>query len=154
MQPLHIILSFVLLWFLTACQGSVQDKAKEGQLNSQTVNNPMSAEGGKKGELPVIKFESPKADLGLIIEGEKVKHIFRFKNTGNSDLIINKVTASCGCTVPSWDKEPIPPGGEGEIEVVFNSSGRSGLQRKTVSVNTNTQPNLHKLEFFAEIVND
>lgn len=152
MKSHYILIIATMFLMLEACKSN--NKSQEGQLNSQTVNNPMSASGQEQGELPVMEIEQPKADLGVVIEGEKVKHVFKFKNTGKSDLIINKVTASCGCTVPKWDKEPIAPGGEGEIEVIFNSSGRSGLQRKTISVNANTQPNLHKLEFFADIVNE
>jgi len=73
------------------------------------------------------------------------------KNTGNSDLIITKVEASCGCTVAKYSKEPVKPGEEGLIEVIFDTSGRNGMQHKTVTILANTQPNVTRLEFTAEI---
>ena len=79
--------------------------------------------------------------FGEISQGEKVKRMFKFTNVGKSSLIISDAKGSCGCTVPLWPKEPIAPGEEAEIEVVFDSNGKSGHQKKTVTLVANTVPN-------------
>jgi hypothetical protein len=79
-------------------------------------------------------------DFGTINEGEKVTHQFVFKNTGKSDLLISNASASCGCTVPTWPKEPIKPGAEAMLDVTFNSEGKPGHVEKTVTVTANTRP--------------
>lgn len=79
-------------------------------------------------------------DFGSIKQGELVKHVFKFKNTGTEDLQIQGTSASCGCTVPEHSKDPIPPGGTGEIVVQFDSKGKSGQQNPVVTVNANTDP--------------
>ena len=63
-----------------------------------------------------------------------------FKNTGENDLVIVSAKGSCGCTIPKWPKEPIAPGAEAEMYVIFNSDGKSGRQNKKVSVIANTEP--------------
>ena len=68
------------------------------------------------------------------------KHIFKFSNTGDKPLIIENAKGSCGCTVPQWPKEPIPPGGTGEIVVDYKPGSQKGNQRKTVTVTANTEP--------------
>jgi hypothetical protein len=73
---------------------------------------------------PVISFDKKIWDFGTITDGEVVEHTFRFTNTGTNDLIISNASASCGCTIPEWPKEPIAPGEKGEIKVEFNSNGK------------------------------
>ena len=73
-------------------------------------------------------------DFGTIQQGEIVSHTFKFKNTGNAPLVIEKTGVSCGCTTPTYTKKPIMPGEEGEITVEFNSNGKTGRQDKEVMV--------------------
>lgn len=98
-----------------------------------------------------IEFDSIKFDFGKLNEGEKVRHAFRFKNTGNNPLIIADAVASCGCTVPSFPKMPIPPGGSGEILIEFNSANRAGIQKKNVMVISNAQIEHFALSFVADV---
>jgi len=100
----------------------------------------------------IITFTSPEHDFGRVGAGEKVGCIFSYTNTGDADLVITSASASCGCTVPKYDKKPVPPGGSGTIEVVFDTSGREGLQTKTVVVQSNAENNLVILRIIAEIV--
>ena len=58
------------------------------------------------------------------------------------------VKPSCGCTSPDWSKEEIAPGKEGFIEIIFNSAGKSGMQRKNVSVYLNTDPDYAQFDFY------
>ena len=92
------------------------------------------------GKTTTVKFEEMSYDWGKIKEGDKMTHLFKFKNTGDNDLIISDAHGSCGCTVPEWPKEPIKSGKGGEIKVVFDSAHKSGPQSKTVTINANTEP--------------
>lgn len=87
-----------------------------------------------------IKFDEDKFDFGELTQGDKEDHTFTFTNTGSNPLIITGAVGSCGCTVPTYPKEPIAPGAKANIEVQFNSSGKEGLQNKTVTVSANTDP--------------
>jgi hypothetical protein len=90
----------------------------------------------------VLEVENDSYDFGEIKEGEKVEHEFKFTNTGTSPLIISNVQASCGCTTPEYSKNPIAPGKEGMVKVVFNSAGQAGKQHKVVTVSSNaSSPN-------------
>ncbi len=91
-------------------------------------------------ETAQISFEKPILDFGEISAGEKINHKFKFKNVGKTPLIIQSATGSCGCTVPSFSKEPIQPNQMGEIAIVFDSAGKEGSQTKTVTVTANTEP--------------
>jgi len=88
-----------------------------------------------------ITFAEETFDFGNIKQNSTTnKHLFKFTNTGNKPLIIENAKGSCGCTVPLWPKEPIPPGGIGEIEVDYKPGQQKGTQRKTVTVTANTEP--------------
>lgn len=86
-----------------------------------------------------IQFEQVSHDFGTFPEDKKnVTYEFKFKNTGNAPLVINRVTASCGCTTPEWTKEPVAPGKTGYVKATYNPLGRPGAFNKTVTVFTNT----------------
>ena len=96
-------------------------------------------------EKPVLSFDDTLHRFGTIREGEEVEHSFPFTNTGKSDLLISNASASCGCTVPEWPKEPIPPGGKGKIKATFNSEGKQGKQSKKIVITANTRPELTEI---------
>lgn len=85
-----------------------------------------------------IQFEVSDRNFGDVNQGEKVEYAFRFKNTGNSPLILQNVLTTCGCTVPEWPREPIAPKGEGIIHVVFDSASRLGRQNKVITIRSNS----------------
>jgi hypothetical protein len=96
-------------------------------------NNPNAAK---------IIFKEEKHNFGEIPEGPAVTTEFKFTNTGKEPLILSNVRASCGCTTPSWPKEPILPGKDGTIVVTYNTQGRPGNFTKTVTVTSNaSEPN-------------
>ncbi len=68
-----------------------------------------------------------------------VTHNFVFKNVGNSPLILNAVTASCGCTTPVWTREPVAPGKTGTIQVTYNPLNRPGAFNKNISISSNAK---------------
>ena len=125
---------------ITACNN--ESATNDSEVSTDVINDPATAaEDADDSELPVIEFEEDVMDFGEISQGEKVKRIYRFTNTGKSDLIISDAKGSCGCTVPRWPKQPIKPGQSGDIEVVFDSNGKQGRQHKTVTLIANTKPN-------------
>jgi uncharacterized protein (DUF58 family) len=83
-----------------------------------------------------IEFDKEVHDYGNIKYGANGQCTFEFKNTGNAPLIISKATGSCGCTVPSWPKEPIAPGAKGEISVKYDTK-RPGPITKSVTITSN-----------------
>jgi hypothetical protein len=100
-------------------------------------------------------LDSTYKDMGKIKEGQQVEVAFRFKNSGTKNLVIDDVTASCGCTVPEKPEQAFAPGQEGVIKAKFNSKDRPiGEARKEVYVTANTKPEtLQTLTFRVEITN-
>lgn len=121
---------------LVSCDNS------EKKISTEVVNSPNSAVvKANAGELPVMEFEETTHDFGKIIQGEKVSYTFKFKNVGQSDLLISKVSTSCGCTATDYPKDPVEPGETGKIVVTFDSHNKKGFQNKTATVLANTEPN-------------
>jgi hypothetical protein len=130
---------FVLLLFtgLTVAQFSC-DNRRVGESAQATVSD----------KLPKITFtETGVHDFGTITEGDSVEHVFNFTNTGEFPLIVNNVTASCGCTTPEWPREPVKPGQKSFVRVKFNSRNKMGQQNKTVTIYANTDPAMTDLAF-------
>ncbi len=89
---------------------------------------------------PEITFDNLEYNFGTVNEGDKVEGYFEFTNTGKSDLIITAAKASCGCTVPEYDKDkPLKPGEKGKLKFVFDTSGKPENQNKSISVYCNTK---------------
>lgn len=88
---------------------------------------------------PEMTFTEEEFNFGTIKQNDMVNHEFVFTNTGKEPLIITEAHGSCGCTVPQWPKEPIKKGEKGVIKVSFNSSGKMGMQDKTVSITSNAK---------------
>ena len=151
----HTMLSPFKLPLLLVALGlaSCQPAAEKGQVSPDIVNNPASASATPdQASAPVIEFPEIRFDFGTINSGEKVKHVFKFKNTGNADLVLSQVKASCGCTTPTYTKEPVSPGDEGEIAVEFNSEGISGQVAKDITVLANTTPTTSVLTLSGEVI--
>ncbi len=99
----------------------------------------------------VIHFDVYQHDFGKMIEGDEVSCTFHFTNAGTGNLLINSASASCGCTIPKYSKKPVKPGDGGDMEVVFNSLGKTGVQHKTIAVRANTKPPVTLLTITAEV---
>ena len=89
---------------------------------------------------PGIEFNKTVHDYGTIYQDGNGECEFEFKNVGSEPLVLSNVTSSCGCTVPSWPREPILPGKTAVIKVKYNT-GRVGPINKTVSVLSNAVDN-------------
>lgn len=86
-----------------------------------------------------IVFEKTTQEFGDIKQGQVVNAVFKFKNTGKTPVILSNVQTTCGCTVPTWTKEPIAPGKTAEINATFNSTGKMGMQNKVITVFSNAK---------------
>lgn len=88
------------------------------------------------GKGPIIQFEKEVHDFGNIKQGDPAEYEFVFKNIGDEPLVITNARSSCGCTVPHWTNEPVPPNGRGVIKVKYDSQ-RVGPINKTITVTSN-----------------
>ncbi len=129
-------LLYIFLGIMLAC--SCDSKSKKQ--NEQEVNTSTSVNDSNT--IAKIEFPQKSFNFGDLQEGEIVTHTFRLN-----------VEASCGCTTPKYDKKPIPPGGEGKIEVEFNSSGRYGKQYKVINIFANVPEKVIELKIIANIKN-
>jgi hypothetical protein len=87
---------------------------------------------------PVMTFEKTSIDYGTIKQDADGTRIFTFTNTGKSPLVISEAHGSCGCTVPTYPKEPIMPGQKAQISVHYDTH-RLNAFSKTVTVNSNAK---------------
>ncbi len=149
------LLSFFLVVGMLAvsCKGDGADSSSATDTSAvpaaatttSTTTPPAKAEPEvPAGPLTTLAFDDTTYDFGEVMEGEKVVYEYAFKNTGTEPLIISNAKGSCGCTVPQWPKEPIPPGESSSIKVQFDSKGKGkvggNVQSKRVTITANTDP--------------
>jgi len=138
---------------LVACKSDTSTTSAERSVPATTQTNTATTPATPQaktepvvptGPITTIEFDDDTYDYGEVADGEKVKHVYKFKNTGEHPLIISNAKGSCGCTVPQWPREPIAPGKSGEIEVVFDSKNKGKVggspQSKRVTLTANTDP--------------
>ncbi len=101
-----------------------------------------------------ISFKGTTHDFGTIkADGGAVTAVYEFINTGSAPLtIVNVSNGGCGCTKPSYPKQPIAPGKKGEIKIKFQPRGRSGEFNRTVKVKTNAAKSRMNLTFSGVII--
>jgi len=103
----------------------------------------------------VISFEETNHDFGTLNEGDIVKFVYHFTNTGEVPLVIKRIKASCGCTVPSnWKKEPIMPGEKSAFTVKFNTRSKINKQHKVLTIYANTLKGMERAYFVANVIPD
>jgi hypothetical protein len=138
-----IIISWILIIVIIAgCRSGSGN-------NSSTYGSDTSSTGKSE-----IVFREYQYDFGKVAEGEKISHTFLFDNKGTTNLIIASASTTCGCTVSKYNTKPIPPGASGNLEVVFDTSGRDGMQTKTITVKSNASKPVVLLKITAEVVTD
>lgn len=99
---------------------------------------------------PKMNFDVTTIDYGTIEKGGDPIRKFKFTNTGNEPLIVKTAKGSCGCTVPTYPKEPIMPGESNVIEVRYDTQ-RVGMFTKTVTLTTNETSDTHTLTIKGEV---
>lgn len=129
--------------FSTIFEGLISNKTKMKKVFALLLGIALTtmvvAQEEKKEDKPGprITFEEDSHDFGEITQGDQVEHTFVFENTGTEPLILTNVNTTCGCTVPKWPRQPIPPGQKAEIQVKFNSTGKMGKTTKVVKIISN-----------------
>ncbi|MCB9222899.1 MAG: DUF1573 domain-containing protein [Crocinitomicaceae bacterium] len=105
-------------------------------------------------ETTSIEYFDLKHDFGNVFYPSDNKFTFKFKNTGNVPLVIDKAKASCGCTVPNKPEEPVMPGEIGEMDVIFRPKANQVGQQvtKKITVTANTNPKETYLEITANVL--
>jgi hypothetical protein len=114
-------------------------------------NTPLATNLSESRAKTVVQFKEITHNFGTIQQDSKNTKIFTFTNTGSAPLIIENAKGSCGCTVPKFPKEPIKPGGTGEIEVVYSPGKQKGSQNKTVTITANTDPISTTINILADV---
>jgi hypothetical protein len=137
-RSLLIFLCLLLPTLLTTVSCS-SDGKKQVRAGEETLSPSDTAS---------IVFTEYEHDFGKVIAGEKVAYTFSFKNRGNAPLVISQATTTCGCTVSKYSRKPVPPGGSGTIEVIFDSSGRN-----VVTVKSNATRSLVIIRITGEVIN-
>lgn len=119
---------------LTSCNEKAESATiDQANLTAAAANKEVA------GNFPEMTFTETEFDFGTVEEGTVVEHEYKFTNTGSAPLIVVNAKGSCGCTVPTWSKEPIAPGAEGTMLVKFNTNGKPNAQTKTVTIKANTE---------------
>ncbi|MCF6222351.1 MAG: DUF1573 domain-containing protein [Flavobacteriaceae bacterium] len=133
--------------FFVSCNENASKKINKENLQIAKERDSEIKLGGSK-----LKFDKTEHDFGIINEGDIVETVFKFTNTGKSELIITSAKGTCGCTVPEWPKQPIMPGETGEIKVKFNSYKKPNLQQKQIVLITNTENGKEILKIKAQVI--
>ena len=134
MKKISLILFIGLLAFSTNAQEKVvTDKVDE--------------------DAPIFKFETEVVNYGDIARNSDGIKVLKFTNMGKSPLIISNVKGSCGCTVPTWPKEPIMPDDAGEIQIKY-ATNRVGAFSKTVTITSNASKPSVVIQVKGKVLND
>jgi hypothetical protein len=126
-----LLISIPILLLTVSCTNKTEEQAKES---------------GQE-----IYFSQSTYDYGEISEGSDGLYTIEFKNIGNAPIIVNRVRSSCGCTVPSWPKEPVEPGTNGEILVKYNTE-LTGSFMKSVYVYSSAENSPVKLTIRGKVL--
>jgi len=147
------VLPYIMLCgtlFFASCQQNSMEGEGVNEVtpgpNASIIRNPVTANlPTDSSQIASIEFDSERYDFGEVQEGTLVEHTFTFKNTGEVPLIISDAWSTCGCTVPEWSEEPVPPGKQGRISVRFNTKNRVNQQNKPITLRSNTLPGVTRL---------
>ncbi len=99
----------------------------------------------------VFQFEEETINYGTINQNDNGIRVFKFKNTGKSPIVISKIKTSCGCTVPTYSKEPILPGATGTIEVKY-ATNRLGKFSKSLTIHSNADQPQKRIQIKGNVV--
>lgn len=151
MKKTIFMLAVIAVFSFTSCKNS---NKKSADKNAETTTEQVAKDGASTSatqQYPELTFAEASFDFGQMTEGDVVSHTFAFTNTGEAPLKVMQANPSCGCTVPTFSEHPIAPGEQGEIVVKFNSTGKHGVQHKSVRLTTNTKKGNEVLRFTAQV---
>jgi Protein of unknown function (DUF1573) len=156
------MLALVAILSLSSCKQKeeFQEQQIDGKTNQVLPPGQLAMKDNtmkkklKPEEYPVIQFDNANHNFGDIKEGDKVTHVFKFKNTGKNDLTVIEVRPSCGCTAPEWTRTPVKSGESGEIKIIFDSNRKVGQNKKSIALLTNTMEGNEVLTFEANVISN
>lgn len=131
--------------FLVACTGQNGSERSNKETSETIAQDPYKQ--------AIISFDRLRHDFGTIIEGEMVVCYFEYENNGDGALIITSVDVSCGCTTPDWNDQPLSPGEKESLKIIFDTTGRNGVQQKVVTVYSNASNHAVRLTLTANVDN-
>jgi hypothetical protein len=161
-------LALIIILALVACQGNHKkdseklsreevkarmDSLRKARLAKQLLNTSLDSTtlDSLNRHKTTLKFEQEVYDFGEVKEGIVLNEKVIYTNTGENPLVIIAAFGSCGCTIPTFSKEPLAPGASDTIAVSFNSEGRRGNQSKAVTVMANTEPPANVFKFTVKV---
>ncbi|MCH9664579.1 MAG: DUF1573 domain-containing protein [Gammaproteobacteria bacterium] len=139
----RVVLVGIVAGCMWGCGGSTstEDTGNKGQ----AVTADTLTRGQMESLDTRLTFFENTYDFGAVVASNLVTHRFKFANTGANPLLLLQVSASCGCLVTRWPKEPIAPGDSSSLQVVLDTEGRQGPQLKKIYVTSNTPEGQHVL---------
>lgn len=147
MKKGFIALGIIAAFSFTACKDNASEKVSEENVEIAATRDASAT------VFPVMEFEESEHDFGTINRGDNVEHKFTFTNTGKAPLVIVDATSTCGCTVPTYPKDPIAPGETGELVVKYNGSGLNAVT-KIVTIKANTEKGTETVKITAFVKPD
>ncbi|MBV7267792.1 DUF1573 domain-containing protein [Winogradskyella luteola] len=147
MKKVILGLSALCMVAFTSCKEDAASKVK-------SENVAVAAErDANAGNFPVLELDKELHDFGTLVNGTPVETVFKYKNTGNSMLVVSNIKSTCGCTVPSNYTKEVAPGETGEFTVKFNGKG-NGKVSKSLTMTTNTEKGTQIVKISAMIEAD
>lgn len=144
---LLVVLAAGMLMSCQSANKDVRQEARQSIEGASVTPQPANPADPAAQSSPVpsgptteMVFTQTEFDFGTVKEGEKVSHVYKFKNAGKEPLVISNAQGSCGCTVPKWPRDPIAPGQSGEMVVEFDTRGKAGDRTQKVTITANTNP--------------
>lgn len=135
MKKISAILGLAIMLFAGQSLMAQQEAVPVKEATPPTAVKVDVAGSEKKGATKAeFKFEEETYNFGQIEQGDIVDHTFHFQNVGTEPLMIENIKVTCGCTTPSYSKVAIEPGGNGEVQAKFNSTGKMGAQMKSLTI--------------------
>lgn len=154
----------LIIFLLSACNSSTDKKTNNSETKqsksvldsiSHVTDSVMKAlekqEEERLKNVTSIEFEKEVYNFGECTEGDTVRRTLEFTNTGKLPLVIEQAYGSCGCTVPTYEKEPIQPGKKGKLNIEFNSTNKPGANTKSVTIIANTNPPTTEISFSIKV---
>lgn len=147
MKNLILLLAvFVFAAFTVSAQVSSSGKSdadkkemvQKRQQEQQQLKTEQAATQAENPNAPVIKFDKTVHDYGTMQQHGDGKCEFKFTNEGKEPLILSNVRSSCGCTVPTWPRQPVLPGQSEVIKVKYDTK-RIGMINKSIHVYSNSK---------------
>lgn len=129
----------------------------EGDMKKETMMKVPATPATPAADIVVEKsnakmtFESMTVDYGTIENGSEPLRYIKFTNTGTDPLIVKNARGSCGCTVPTWPKDPIAPGQSASMEVRYDTK-RTGPINKSITITTNEGPDNHVIQVIGTVL--